>query len=90
MIIKSILNNSKEKLSNSQIKKMVKEHRKELLKEMQSYVDTIKKLFEQENLNDALEYVTFLKVEISNFPDFLSAYLNKYFFPEYRKFLHFS
>ena len=41
-----MLNNSNEKLSNSQINKMVKKHRKELLKEMQSYVDTIKKLFE--------------------------------------------
>lgn len=86
---KSMLNNSNEKLSNSQINKMVKKHKKELLKEMQSYVDTIKKLFEQKNLNDAFEYVTFLKVEISKFPDFLSGYLNKYFFPEYRKFLHF-
>lgn len=83
------LKNSKEKLSDSQIQKMVKNHRKELKKEMRKYMDIFMELFKQESFNKAIEYINFLKHEILNFPKVLSDYLNKNFFPEYRKFLHF-
>ena len=56
---------------------------------MQNYYNTFKKVFEQESLKKAIEYVTFLKVEVNKFPKFLAEYLNQNFFPEYRKFLHF-
>ena len=83
------LKKNSKNLSNSQIKKMVKERKKELIKKMQTYYDTFKKVFEQKNLKEAIEYVTFLKIEVNKFPKFLAKYLNRNFFPEYQKFLHF-
>ena len=83
------LKKSKEKLSNSEIKKMVNARKKELKNEMKEYVDIFKKLFEQKSFNEAIEYVNFLKLELNKFPKFLANYLNKNFFPKYRKFLHF-
>lgn len=85
----SKLKNSKEKLSDSQIQKMVKNHKKELKKEMTNYMNIFMELFKQESFNKAVDYINFLKQEIHNFPRVLSDYLQKNFFPEYRKFLHF-
>ena len=39
---------------------------------MQNYYNTFKKVFEQESLKKAIEYVTFLKVEVNKFPKFLA------------------
>ena len=41
------LKKNNKNLSNSQIKKMVKERKKELIEEMQTYYNTFKKVFEQ-------------------------------------------
>ena len=46
---------------------------------MQNYYNTFKKVFEQESLKKAIEYVTFLKVEVNKFPKFLAEYLNQNF-----------
>ena len=86
---KAELKNSKEKLSNSEINKLVKKHKKELKNEMKSYMKTFKKLFEQKSFKKAIEYIEFLKSEMDKFPTFLASYLNRNFFPKYRKFLHF-
>lgn len=83
------LKNSKEKLSPAQIRKMIKSRKKELKDEMSNYVNIFKKLFKQKDFNHAIEYISFLKSEITKFPKFLADYLDKKFFPEYRKFLHF-
>ena len=39
---------------------------------MQNYYNTFKKVFEQESFKKAIEYVTFLKVEVNKFPKFLA------------------
>lgn len=83
------LKNSKEKLSPTEIKKMVNSRKKELKKEMGEYVNIFKKLFKQKDFNQAMDYISFLKSEMNKFPKFLADYLNKNFFPEHRKFLHF-
>jgi hypothetical protein len=56
---------------------------------MSEYINIFKKLFEQMNLNKVIEYISILKSEIRNFYKFLVDYLNKNFFPKYRKFPHF-
>ena len=68
---------------------MVNSRKKELKKEMGEYVNIFKKLFKQKDFNQAMDYISFLKSEMNKFPKFLADYLNKNFFPEHRKFLHF-
>ena len=47
---------------------------------MQTYYNTFKKVFEQESLKKAIEYVTFLKVEVNKFPKFLAELFESKFF----------
>ena len=54
------LKKNNKNLSNSQIKKMIKEQKKELIKEMQTYYDTFMKVFEQKSFKKAIDYITFL------------------------------
>ena len=56
---------------------------------MKEYVNIFEKLFNQESFDKAIEYINFLKLEVSKFPKFIADYLNKNFFPIYRKFLHY-
>lgn len=46
-------------------------------------------LFKQDELDDAIDYVNFLKEEIKYYPKHLAKYLKDNFFPEYRKYLRF-
>ena len=57
---------------------------------MKEHMKKFKKIFEQENLSEAIDYINHLKSNLNDFPKFLVEYLNKNFFPEYRKYLHFS
>lgn len=46
-------------------------------------------IFKQPTFNEAINYINHLKKEIKYYPKHLSEYLNKNFFPEYRKYLRF-
>ena len=46
-------------------------------------------IFKQPTFNEAINYINHLKKEIKYYPKHLSEYLNKNFFPEYRKYLVF-
>ena len=83
------LKNSSIKRSISEINKLISQRKKELKKEMKEYVNIFEKLFNQESFDKAIEYINFLKLEVSKFPKFIADYLNKNFFPIYRKFLHY-
>ena len=56
---------------------------------MKEHMKKFKKIFEQENLSEAIDYINHLKSNLNDFPKFLVEYLNKNFFPEHRKYLHF-
>ena len=60
-----------------------------MIEEIQTYYNIFKKVFEQKSLKKAIEYITFLKVEVNKFPKFLADYLNQNFFPELSKVLTF-
>lgn len=47
------------------------------------------KLFKQPTFNEAINYINLLKEEMKYYPKHFSNYLNKNFFPEYRKYLRF-
>ena len=46
-------------------------------------------LFNEKSIDEAIEYVNFLKSKLHKFPKALAEYLKRNFFPEYRKYLHF-
>ena len=85
----SKLKNSTKKLSDAEIRKKVKTYKDGLKKEMSEYMGVFMELFNQENFNKAIDYIGYLKSNLDKFPKFLSDYLKKNFFPEYRKYLHF-
>lgn len=53
------------------------------------YITDFMELFKQDDLDDAIDYVNFLKEEIKYYSKHLAEYLKDNFFPEYRKYLKF-
>ena len=79
----------KEKQPKHKITKLAKNKKDELEEEMNEYIELFKELFNQQTFNKSISYINFLKNELKGFPKPLAKYLNKNFFPEYRKFLRF-
>ena len=76
-------------LSDYKIKKLIKDKKICLEQEIKEYLELFYELFNQQNFKKAIRYIDLLKNELKGFPKPLAKYLNKNFFPEYRKFLKF-
>ena len=83
------LKNTHPEYSDYQLDEIIKEEKKEVKDEIWEYIAEFMTLFKQDNLDDAIEYVNFLKEEIKYYPQHLVEYLKDNFFPEYRKYLRF-
>ena len=58
-------------------------------RKIKEYLELFYELFNQQNFKKAIRYIDLLKNELKGFPKPLAKYLNKNFFPQYRKFLKF-
>ena len=77
------------KISKSKIKKMRKTKKEEITDEIKIYIELFYELFHQQSFDKAIKYIDLLKQELTNFPKMMQDYLNKNFFPVYRKYLVF-
>ena len=77
------------KISESKIKKMRKTKKEEITDEIKIYTGLFYELFHQQSFDKAIKYINLLKQELTNFPKMMQDYLNKNFFPVYRKYLIF-
>ena len=75
--------------SDHKINKETKKAAKKYRKQFEPYHDEIKEIFEQESHEDAVQYVEKIKSKIDTYPDFLSEYLIKNFFPVYKRYIVF-
>ena len=75
--------------SEYKLDEIINEKKNEVKEEMWEYISEFMVLFKQDSLDDAIDYVYFLKEEIKNYPQHLAEYLKNNFFPEYRKYLRF-
>ena len=83
------LRKTQPKISEYKIKKMRKNKKKEISDEIKIYVGLFYELFHQHSFDKAIRYIGLLKQELTNFPKMMQDYLNKNFFPVYRKYLIF-
>ena len=83
------LKNTHPEYSEDDLDEMIKEEKEEVKSEMWEYIADFMELFKQPTFDEAIIYINFLKDEIEYYPQHLVEYLNKNFFPEYRKFLRF-
>lgn len=77
------------KISENKIKKMRKNKKEEITGEIKIYMELFYELFHQQSFEKAINYIELLKYELKNFPKMMQDYLNKNFFPVYRKYLIF-
>ncbi|WP_157064710.1 hypothetical protein [Methanobrevibacter millerae] len=83
------LRKTQPKISEYKIKKMRKNKKEEMSNEIKIYVGLFYELFHQQSFDKAIRYIYLLKQELTNFPMMMQDYLNKNFFPVYRKYLIF-
>ena len=76
-------------ISESKIKQKRKDKKEAINNEIKIYIGLFYELFHQQSLEKAISYIELLKHELINFPIMMQEYLNKNFFPVYRKFLIF-
>lgn len=81
--------NTTPKLSNYQIEEKIKKEKNKRKTEMWKYIKEFTRLFKKENITEAIGYINQIKKKIKDYPKDLAKYLQKNFFPEYRKYLHF-
>ena len=83
------LKNTHPEYSDYELDEIIKEEKKEVKEEIWEYIAEFMELFKQDDLDDAIDYVNFLKEEIKYYPKHLAEYLKDNFFPEYGKYLRF-
>ena len=83
------LKNNHPEYSDDELDEIIKEEKKEVKEEIWGYIKEFMQIFKQPTFNEAINYINHLKKEIKYFPKHLSEYLNKNFFPEYRKYLRY-
>lgn len=76
-------------LSKTKINELIKNKKDEIKDEIKICLNLFYELFHQQSLEKAMSFIELLKRELKNFPKMLQDYLNKNFFPEYRKYLVF-
>jgi transposase-like protein len=76
-------------VNKKQLKEKVETELKLVEKEINLFKGIFLDLFKQESYEDALKYVKTLKYILDEFPEFFAKYLNKEFFPKYKKFITF-
>ena len=85
--LKSLKEN--ERISKHKLNKLVENKIKEIKSEINIYKQLIFELFNQQTYAKALNYINMLKQEFINFPEILQKFLEKDFFPEYKKYIWF-
>lgn len=83
------LKNTHPEYSEDVLDEIIKKEKEEVKSEMWEYIADFMELFKQPTFDEAIDYINFLKNEMEYYPQHLAEYLNKNFFPEYRKFLRF-
>ena len=83
------LKNTHPEYSDYELDEIIKDEKKEIKDEIWEYIADFMELFKEKSLDDAIDYVNFLKDEIKYYPEHLAEYLKDNFFPEYRKYLRF-
>lgn len=83
------LKNNHPEYSEYDLEELIKKEKKDVKSKMWEYIDEFMELFKQPTFDDAIEYINFLKGEMKNYSTHLANYLEKNFFPEYRKYLRF-
>ena len=83
---KEVKKNSPE-LNKEQIKEIVEKKIKPMKEEINLFKGIFLDLFKRKSYEDAVRYVERLKHILDEFPEFLANYLNRVFFPKYKKFL---
>ena len=83
------LRKTQPKISKNKIKKIRKKKKEEITKEIKEYIELFYELFHQQSFKKAKNYIKLLKQELKNFPKIMQDYLNKNFFPVYKKYLVF-
>ena len=73
--------------SDSKVNKLTKKAGKKYRKQFEVYHDEIKSIFDCEKYEDAVSTVESIWKKIDEYPEFLSEYLIKNFFPEYKKYI---
>ena len=68
---------------------MRKTKKEQISDEIKIFMGLFYELFHQQTFNKAIRYINLLKQELTNFPKMMQDYLNKNFFPVYRKYLIF-
>ncbi len=86
---KTELRKTHPQISETKIKKMCKTKKEEITTELKIYMELLYELFHQQSFDKAISYIELLKQELTNFPKMMQEYLNKNFFPVYRKYLVF-
>ena len=77
------------KISKTKINELIKNKKDKIKKEIKISLNLFYELFHQQSFEKAISFLELLKRELKNFPKILQDYLNKNFFPEYRKYLVF-
>ena len=65
------------------------EKKEKISDEIKIYIGLFYELFHQQSFEKAKTCIELLKYELTNFPEMMQEYLNKNFFPVYRKYLIF-
>ena len=86
---KAKLKDSNPNYSDYKINKETKKAAKKYRKQLEPYHDEIKEIFEQKSYEDAVTCVEKIRSKIDTYPDFLSEYLIKNFFPVYKRYIVF-
>ena len=86
---KKELKDSNPKFSEFKINDLAKEEAKEYRKQFEIYHDEFKEIFKQEIYEDAVDQINKIREKIGEYPSFLAEYLNKNFFPVYKRFIVF-
>ena len=86
---KKELKDSNPKFSEFKINDLAKEEAKEYRKQFELYHDEFKEIFKQEIYEDAVDQINKIREKIGEYPSFLAEYLNKNFFPVYKRFIVF-
>ena len=86
---KKELKDSNPNYSQSKINDLVKKEAKKYRKQFEVYHDEFKEIFEQKTYDDAIKQINKVREKIDEYPTFLAEYLNKNFFPVYKRFIVF-
>lgn len=83
------LKNTHPEYSKDEIDKIIKKRKKEVKSKIWDYIKEFMEIFKKPTFDEAIENINKLKNKINDYPEHLVNYLEKNFFPEYRKFLRF-